>query len=140
MSKTETADLPADRAAAPLVVETSRGPSLAGTRITIYTIMDYLQEDFIHALIKEDFRLSDEQLRAALQYIADHREEVEREYREIVRRSARDRAQSELLSRARSPYPPDLPLAEKNARMREEFERKKQALQEFYAHHDPARP
>ncbi len=38
----------------PLVVETSRGPCITGTRITLYAIMDYLKSGLSHDVIKED--------------------------------------------------------------------------------------
>jgi uncharacterized protein (DUF433 family) len=69
----------------PLVVETSRGPCIAGTRITLYAIMDYLKSGLSHAVIQQDFLLSDEQLRAVLQYLAAHREELEYQYAEAAR-------------------------------------------------------
>ena len=29
-----------------LIVETPRGPSIAGTRITVYSVMDYIEIDY----------------------------------------------------------------------------------------------
>src|SRR2546423_6102925 len=89
----------------PLIVETSRGPCIAGTRITLYTIMDYLKSGLSHDVIKQDFLLSDEQLHAALQYLAAHREELASQYAEIVQRSEKRRAHYEKLYRARTKSP-----------------------------------
>ncbi len=129
MSNTAMMELPASAPANLLVVETSRGPSLAGTRITVYAIMDCLKDDQSHELIKEDFLISDEQLNAVLQYIAANREAVERDYDAIVRRSEGRRAYSEQVYRARSPFPPDMSLAEKDALLRQELARKQQLSQ-----------
>jgi uncharacterized protein (DUF433 family) len=109
-----------------LIVETSRGPSIAGRGITVFAIMDYLKAGLDRELIKQSFLISDEQLDAALQYIADHREEVEREYEEIVRYSEELRARYEPISRACSPFPPDMPWAEKDELLRQELARKQQ--------------
>lgn len=104
-----------------LIVETSRGPCIAGTRITLYAIMDYLKSGLSHDVVKQDFLLSDEQLHAVLQYLAAHREELEYRYAEIVRRSEERRAHYEQLYRARTKLPPHLSSAEKAALMHQEL-------------------
>ena len=40
----------------PTVVRTSRGLSIAGTRITLYQIMDYLKANEPPEVIRDDFR------------------------------------------------------------------------------------
>jgi hypothetical protein len=67
--------------------------------------MDYLKSDLSHGVIKQDFLLSDEQLYAALHYLATHREELEYQYAEIVQRSEERRAHYEQLYRARTKFP-----------------------------------
>jgi len=62
-----------------LIVETPRGPSIAGTRITIYAVKGYLKGDWSRHFIKQMLGITDEQLDAVLEYIAQHREEVERD-------------------------------------------------------------
>jgi len=66
------------------IIRNSRGLSIAGTRITLYTIMDYLKADWPSHLIRDWFNLTDEQMQAILTYIEDHRTEVETEYQQVV--------------------------------------------------------
>ena len=123
----------------PLVVETSRGPCITGTRITLYAIMDYLKSGLSHNVIKQDFLLSDEQLHAALQYLVVHREELEHHYAEIVRRSEERRAHYEQLYRARTKLPPHLSSAEKAALMRQELAQRQQDARPEHANDHPPR-
>ena len=123
----------------PLVVETSRGPCIAGTRTTLYAIMDYLKSDLSHDVIKQDFLLSDEQLHAALQYLVAHREELEHHYAEIVRRSEERRVHYEQLYRARTKFPPHLSGAEKTALMRQELAQRQQDARPEHANDHPPR-
>ena len=124
---------------APLIVETSRGPCITGTRVTIYAIMDYLKSGLSHDVIKQDFLLSDEQLHAALQYLVAHREELEHHYAEIVQRSEERRAHYEQLYRARTKLPPHLSSAEKVALMRHELAQRQQDARPEHANDDPPR-
>lgn len=110
----------------PSIVETSRGPSVAGTRITIYAIMDYLKNDLSRELIKQDLLLSDEQLNEALQYLAAHRAELEHDYAEILQRSEERRTAYEQIYRARTKFPPNSSNAEKAELLRRELARQQQ--------------
>ncbi|WP_366558181.1 DUF433 domain-containing protein [Okeania sp. SIO3B5] len=63
---------------------TERGLTIAGTRITIYDIMDYLTAQYPPHFISSMLCLTDEQLQAALSYIEAHRPEVEAEYQTVL--------------------------------------------------------
>ena len=54
-----------------------RGPEIAGTRITVYDIMDYLKMNWHHTAIAAWLRISSYQVLAAIDYINAHREEVD---------------------------------------------------------------
>ena len=123
----------------PLIVKTSRGPCIAGTRITLYAIMDYLKSGLSHDVVKQDFLLSDEQLHAALQYLAAHREELEYQYAEIIQRSEERRAHYEQLYRARTKFPPHLSSAEKVALMRQQLAQGQQDTRPEHANNHPPR-
>jgi uncharacterized protein (DUF433 family) len=71
------------------IIDRGRGPEIAGTRITVYDIMDYLKMDWHHTTIAAWLRLSSHQVLAAIDYINTHREEVEPEYRLMLERDAR---------------------------------------------------
>ena len=67
------------------VVRTSRGLSIAGTRITLYSIMDYIHAGWPPKLIRDRLNLTDQQMSDALDYIATHQTEVETEYQQALR-------------------------------------------------------
>ena len=69
------------------IINRGRGPEIAGTRITVYDILDY--SDWHHTTIAAWFRISLRQVLAARQYIEDHKEEVMAEYQEMLERDAR---------------------------------------------------
>ena len=70
----------------PRVVDRGDGPKIEGTRITVYTVLDYLRagrtRDWIAALL----HLSSDQVQVAMDYIHDHDTQVKAEYEAIVAR------------------------------------------------------
>jgi uncharacterized protein (DUF433 family) len=68
------------------IVDRGRGPEIAGTRITVFDVMDYLREGWHRDRIASLFRLSSRDIQAAIDYIEQHREEVEADYQQIVER------------------------------------------------------
>lgn len=74
-----------------VIVRTERGLSLAGTRITLYTIMDYLLADWPPRLIQHWLNITETQMTDALTYIQAHREAVEAEYYLVVQRAEANR-------------------------------------------------
>lgn len=102
----------------PIIIETGRGPTIAGTRITVFSVMDSLKSGDSRDSIKQLFNISDEQLDAVLKHITLHQEAIENEYAEIVRRSEQRRATYERVFRMLSPLPADLPPDERRAQLR----------------------
>jgi uncharacterized protein (DUF433 family) len=100
------------------VVRTSRGLSIAGTRITLYALLDYLHADWPPKLIQEWFSLTDSQMADVLAYIAAHREEVEQEYQEVVRQAEEVRRYWEQRNRDRLSQIPTTPLTPDQAALR----------------------
>lgn len=68
------------------IINRGRGPEIAGTRIAVYDVLDYVQAGWHAAQIVGLFRLTPEEIHAALQYIDAHREEVMRQYQQILAR------------------------------------------------------
>lgn len=119
-----------------LIEETPRGPSIAGTRITVYSIMDYIKNNRSKEYILARMPLiTAEQLDAVFEYIEQHREAVEKEYEQILRRSAEWQEQARQKWLARAPYPPDLPEEEKRKRMLQRIAEMKAAEQANNGHH-----
>lgn len=69
------------------VIRTSRGLTVAGTRITLYTILEYLHADWPPKLIQQWLDLSEPQMADILDYLATHREEVEQEYEQVIQQA-----------------------------------------------------
>jgi uncharacterized protein (DUF433 family) len=70
------------------IINRGRGPEIEGTRITVYTIMDYLEMGWHHTQIAADLDISSAQVQAAVDYIEGHREEVAAAYERILEQSA----------------------------------------------------
>ncbi|HFE66394.1 MAG TPA: DUF433 domain-containing protein [Chloroflexi bacterium] len=100
-----------------IVIRTSRGLTIAGTRITLYTIMDYLKNEWPPHLIQDWLNLTDRQIQGALAYIEAHQAEVEAEYRQVLTDAAEARQYWDARNKARFaqiaslPPPPGKELA-----------------------------
>ena len=92
------------------IIDRGRGPEIAGTRITVYDVLDYLQEGWGAPQIAGLFRLSLDDIQAAIQYIEGHKDEVMVMYQKILDRHRNHQ------------YPLD--VQEKLARSREKFKAK----------------
>lgn len=68
------------------IINRGRGPEIAGTRITVYDVMDYYKHGWHRDQIAVLFRLSSRDIQAAIDYIEAHKEEVQRDYQKILDR------------------------------------------------------
>ncbi|MBW4579705.1 MAG: DUF433 domain-containing protein [Tildeniella nuda ZEHNDER 1965/U140] len=68
-----------------LIIRTERGLTIAGTRITLYDVMDYATAGYPPKFIQGLFDLTHEQINAALAYIEVNRVEVEAEYQQVLK-------------------------------------------------------
>ncbi|MBI3800346.1 MAG: DUF433 domain-containing protein [Deltaproteobacteria bacterium] len=85
----------------PTVIKTSRGLTIAGTRTTLYSLMDYLHAGWPPHLIRDEFGLSEQQMTGVMAYIEAHRAEVETEYQEVVQQAEENRRYWEERNRER---------------------------------------
>jgi uncharacterized protein (DUF433 family) len=83
------------------IVRTEMGLTIAHTRITLYDVMDYLSVGWPSRLIRDRLQLSDQQIDAAMAYIAAHRSEVETEYRAVLEAAQESRRYWEEYNRER---------------------------------------
>lgn len=74
----------------PTVIRTDRGLSVSGTRITLYTIMDFIKDGWAPHLIRDWFGLSDGQISDIIEYIDKHRNHVEAEYQLVLKQAGED--------------------------------------------------
>jgi len=72
----------------PKILDRGRGPEIAGTRITVYDVMDYHKLGWHRDRIAGLFRLGSADIQAALDYIDAHQGEVEAGYAKILERTA----------------------------------------------------
>lgn len=68
------------------IINRGRGPEIEGTRITVYDVMDYLEEGWRYDQIAGLFRLPPDDIQAAIEYIETHKEDVVTAYQEILAR------------------------------------------------------
>lgn len=90
-----------ERTENPFVVRTERGLTVAGTRITLYLLMDYLKADWPPKLIQHWHDLTDEQIEGVMAYIDAHRAEVEAEYQLVLKQAEENRLYWEERNRER---------------------------------------
>jgi uncharacterized protein (DUF433 family) len=115
------------QAALPLVVETGRGPCIAGRRTTLYVVYQTFASTQDREFVKRHLLLTDEQLDAALAYIEQHKERFLRDYAEIVRVSEERRAHYDKLFWERSRFTPDTPMEERMTVMRQLLRERQEA-------------
>jgi uncharacterized protein (DUF433 family) len=105
------------------IIKVGRNPRIAGTRITVYAILEYVQDGWRPEDIAFWLNLTRNQVQAAIHYIEEHKEEVMAEYEKIMDRinrgnppelqarldavQGRARARLEELRRSRSPESKD---------------------------------
>ncbi|PIG91091.1 DUF433 domain-containing protein [Gloeocapsopsis sp. IPPAS B-1203] len=83
------------------VVRTERGLTIAGTRITLYDVMDYVIAQYPPRFIQGLFELTEEQINVALAYIEANRAEVEAEYQQVLKEAEDLRQYYEAQNRER---------------------------------------
>ena len=66
------------------IIRTERGLTIAGTRITLYDVMDYVSAQYPPKFIRSLFDLTEEQINAALSYIKTNYTEVKAEYQVVL--------------------------------------------------------
>ena len=69
------------------VIRTERGLTIAGTRITLYAVMEYVKADWPPKLIKDLFDLTDLQISDVMAYIKANRDQVETEYQIVLKKA-----------------------------------------------------
>lgn len=93
----------------PTIIRTERGLTIAGTRITIYDIMDHLKAGWTPKLIGNWLPLTLEQIDAVVSYIDSHRGDVENEYQTVLKIAQENREYWEKRNRDRLEYIANLP-------------------------------
>jgi uncharacterized protein (DUF433 family) len=83
------------------IVRTDRGLTIAGTRLTLYDVMDHLIAGWTPKLILNWLPLTEEQLNVALSYIEANRAEVEAEYQTVLQETQARRNDWENKNRVR---------------------------------------
>jgi uncharacterized protein (DUF433 family) len=70
----------------PCVIDRGDGPKIEGTRITVYAILEYLRAGRTRDWIAAMLQLSSAQVQAAMDYIRNHKTQVNAEYDAILAR------------------------------------------------------
>ena len=101
----------------PIIRRTERGLAIAGTRITLYDVMDYTTAQYPPKFIQGLFELTAEQMDAALAYVEANRADVEAEYQRVLNDAEKLRQYYEVQNQERVarintlPPPPGLEAA-----------------------------
>lgn len=70
------------------IIDRGRGPEIAGTRITVYDVMDYYLAGDSLSFIAYALSIYPEQVAAAIKYIEQHKEQVAAEHQEMLKGDA----------------------------------------------------
>ena len=68
------------------IIKTGRGPEIAGTRITVYDVIEYYKAGRHRDMIADTLELSSQQVEVAIRYIEEHRDEVMADYERNMER------------------------------------------------------
>jgi uncharacterized protein (DUF433 family) len=85
----------------PTIIRTERGLAIAGTRITLYQIMDYLKAEWSPKRIRDWHNFTEQQIDDVMAYIAEHKAEVEVEYQQVLQEAEEIRRYWEERNRER---------------------------------------
>lgn len=85
----------------PTVVRTSRGLTVGGTRLTIYSLIDHFKAGDPDEVVLQSYPITAQQLADVHQYIDEHRDEVEAEYQQVLRSAEENRRYWEERNRER---------------------------------------
>jgi uncharacterized protein (DUF433 family) len=69
----------------PAIIRTERGLTIAGTRISLYDIIDLLKAQYPASLIRDKLNLTAAQINSALSYIQANQPQVDAEYQEVLK-------------------------------------------------------
>lgn len=83
------------------IIRTERGLTIAGTRITLYDVMDYVTANYPPKFIQGLFDLTDDQIHMALTYIETHRTAMTDEYQQVLEETEELRKYYEQQNRER---------------------------------------
>jgi uncharacterized protein (DUF433 family) len=70
----------------PCIVDRGDGPKIEGTRITVYTVLEYVRGGRSRDWIAATLNLSSRQVQAAMDYIREHEASVAADYEAILAR------------------------------------------------------
>ena len=73
------------------VIRTERGLTVKGSRLTLYYIMDAMKENNSLKNIRDIYELTDEEMLDILDYIHLNKEDVEKEYQEVLQSAEQNR-------------------------------------------------
>jgi uncharacterized protein (DUF433 family) len=110
------------------VVRTSRGLSIAGTRTTLYHVMDYVKAGRSLDEIRDGFNLTDQQITDVMAYIDEHRAAVEAEYQQVLQEAEEIRQYWEERNRERMAEIASLPPRSEQAAVRAKLAAEKRRL------------
>lgn len=70
-----------------IIVQTRRGPSIKGTRLTIYSLMEYLKDGWTPKHTAQWFNLTPEEMDEVMAYLKANEARLEEQYAEVMRQA-----------------------------------------------------
>lgn len=67
-----------------IIIQTERGLTISGTRISLYDVMTFLKKGYPPAFIQNKLHLTQQQFESTLAYIEANSAQVEQEYRAVL--------------------------------------------------------
>lgn len=117
------------------IIETSVGPQISHSRVMVYDLLAYLKRQNSPSQLAAIFNLTDKQVEAALVYIEQNRETLEKELAEIQHRQQKEQTayrqrQNQLREKAAT-----LPMTPKRQAFYQLREHNRRRRQQGYANH-----
>jgi uncharacterized protein (DUF433 family) len=110
------------------VVRTTRGLTVGSTRLTIYLLMDSIKAGHSDEFLLRWYPITPAQLADVHRYIAEHRDEVEAEYQEVLRNAEEHRRYWEEKNRERFEEIEQLPKTPQQLAVRAKIKELKERL------------
>jgi len=114
------------------IIRTDRGLSIDGTRLTLYTVMDFYEAGYPYETIQDRLALTDLQMDVALAYINEHYNEFFAEYKQVLAKAEDCQREWDARLQAHLTKVPAIRLSPEQQALREKF-RAWKAKREFVA-------
>jgi len=116
------------------ILESDLGPLISESRASVYDVMEADDEGYAPSDIGKIYNLSPHQVQVALAYIAQHREQLAPELKELlIKKAERERYYRTLAEEIKRQHP--VPMTPQRAAVYALIEKSRQTVEEVHADH-----